>query len=128
MSENKDLVTREEKELEKTRELPSVRPLVDIFENESEILLHADMPGVVKEDISINMDNGKLYLSGIRRMEKTGAMTWEEFGDLEYTRTFSVPQTIDIAKVSADLNDGVLKLHLPKSEAAKPRRIEINAA
>jgi HSP20 family molecular chaperone IbpA len=128
MSENKDLVTSENKELEKTRELPSVRPLVDIFENDSEILLHADMPGVLKEDISINMDNGKLYLSGIRHMEKAGAVTWEEFGDLEYTRTFSVPQTIDVAKVSADLTDGVLKLHLPKSEAAKPRRIEINAA
>ncbi len=128
MSENKELVASENKELEKTRELPSVRPLVDIFENDSEILLHADMPGVVKEDISINMDNGKLYLSGIRHMEKVGAVNWEEFGDLEYTRTFSVPQTIDVAKVSADLIDGVLKLHLPKSEAAKPRRIEINAA
>jgi HSP20 family molecular chaperone IbpA len=128
MSENKEIVTSENKDLEKTRELPSVRPLVDIFENDSEILLHADMPGVVKKDISINMDNGKLYLSGIRYMEKVGAVTWEEFGDLEYTRTFSVPQTIDVAKVSADLTDGVLKLHLPKSEAAKPRRIEINAS
>jgi len=128
MSENKDLVAREDKTPEKTRELPSVRPLVDIFENDAEILLHADMPGVVKENININMDNGKLYLSGIRHLEKTGAATWEEFGDLEYTRTFSVPQTIDVSKVSAELTNGVLKLHLPKSEAAKPRRIEIKAA
>ncbi len=128
MNENKNLVTREDKIPEKTRELPSVRPLVDIFENDAEILLHADMPGVVKENININMDNGKLYLSSIRHLEKTGAATWEEFGDLEYTRTFSVPQTIDVSKVSAEFTNGVLKLRLPKSEAAKPRRIEIKAA
>ena len=119
---------REDNNMEKTRELPSIIPMVDIFENDGEILLYTDMPGVVKKDININMDNGKLYLSGVRRMEKTGAATWEEFGDLEYTRTFSVPQSIDIAKVNAELTDGVLKLHLPKSEAAKPRRIEIKTA
>ncbi len=128
MSENKNITKREEEHMEKTHELPSVRPMVDIFENEAEILLYTDMPGVVKKDININMDNGKLYLTGIRRMEKAGATTWEEFGDVEYTRAFSVPQSIDIAKVSAELTDGVLKLHLPKSEAAKPRRIEIKSA
>ena len=128
MSENKNIMKREEDNIEKTHELPSVRPLVDIFENEGEILLYTDMPGVVKKDISINMDNGKLYLSGVRRMERAGATTWEEFGDVEYTRTFSVPQSIDMENVSAELTDGVLKLHLPKSEAAKPRRIEIKNA
>jgi len=128
MSENKNIMKREEENMKKAHELPSIRPMVDIFENEGEILFHTDMPGVVKKDININMDNGKLYLSGIRRLERAGATTWEEFGDVEYTRTFSVPQSIDIEKVSAELTDGVLKLHLPKSEAAKPRRIEIKSA
>ena len=128
MSDSRELVKSEEKSVEKTRELPSVRPVVDIYENEEEILLHIDMPGVSSSDIDINMDNGKLHLSGVRRLESDGAATWREFGDLEYTRTFSVPQTIDVERVNAELTDGVLKLHLPKSEASRPRRIEIKAA
>jgi HSP20 family molecular chaperone IbpA len=101
---------------------------VDIFENEGEIILHADMPGVMKDDVAINIDNGKMTLSGIRRLQLAGALTRREFTDAaEYRRTFSVPQSIDVNKVHAELKDGVLRLHLPKSEAAKPRQIEIQA-
>lgn len=127
MNEKAEVVAREESMPERSRELPGVAPLVDIFENNDEILLHVDMPGVAKEDISVNIDNGKLYLSGARRMETTGAPQWEEFGNVEFQRTFSVPQTIDSNKVNAELKDGILHLHLPKSEAAKPRQIEIKA-
>jgi HSP20 family protein len=126
MSETKEIVTREENLPESSRPIPAVAPVVDIYENEDEILLHADMPGVLKEDVSVNVDNGKLAISGIRRLTAAGAVNWAEFGDVEYQRTFSVPQTIDVAKVNAELKDGVLKLHLPKSESAKPRRIEIH--
>ena len=128
MSERTELAKREETTPENTRRIPKVRPLVDIYENEDEILLHADMPGVTKEEISINIDNGKLHLSGVRGIKAEGAANWVEFGDVEYVRSFSVPQTIDIEKVNAELKDGVLRLHLPKSEAAKPRQIEIKAA
>ena len=83
------------------------------------------MPGVLKDDISVDIDNGRLSLSGTRRLETTGAANWEEFGEVEYQRTFSVPQTIDVNKVNAKLKDGVLKLHLPKSEASKARQINI---
>ena len=103
-------------------------PVVDIYENTDEILLHADMPGVAKEDITVNVDNGKLSIMGMRRVTGGGAANWAEFGDVEYTRVFSVPQAIDVGKVNAELRDGVLRLHLPKSEAAKPRQIEIKAA
>jgi HSP20 family molecular chaperone IbpA len=54
--------------------------------------------------------------------------TWEEFVDIEYVRSFSIPQTINVEDVEAKLKDGVLTLHLPKSEAAKPRLVEIKAA
>ena len=128
MSERTELVKKEETTVENTRRIPKVRPLVDIYENDDEILLHADMPGVTKEAISINIDNGKLQLSGVRGLKAEGAANWVEFGDVEYVRSFSVPQTIDIEKVNAELKDGVLRLHLPKSEAAKPRQIEIKAA
>lgn len=128
MNENTELVTRDKQRGELVgNQLPLTAPAVDIFENESEILLHADMPGVMKEDVSISIDNGKMILSGVRRLHPTGAANWREFVDTEYRRTFSVPQTIDIDKVHAELKDGVLRLHLPKSESAKPRQIEINA-
>jgi len=128
MSENTDLTTRKEEMLERRQELPTVAPVVDIYENEDEILLYADMPGVTKENITVNVDNGKLEISGTRNLEKKGTGSWQEFGDVEYKRAFSVPQSIDVAKVNAELKEGVLRLHLPKSEAAKPRTIEINTA
>ena len=67
-------------------------------------------------------------MSGIKKMQPTGAAQWEEFGNVEYRRTFSVPQTIAVDKIDAELKNGVLLLHLPKSEAAKPKQIEVKAA
>lgn len=128
MSETTDLTRKKESLPERRREIPGVAPLVDIYENDDEILLHVDMPGVDKKDIAVNIDNGQLALSGLRKVETTGSAQWEEFGDVEFERTFSVPQTIDIEKVGAEMKDGVLRLHLPKSEAAKPRQIEIKVA
>lgn len=125
MNENTELIARTDQGGELVNQLPLTTPAVDIFENDDEILLHADMPGVAKEDISINIDNGKMTLSGIQRLHTTGAANWREFADTEFRRTFSVPQSIDINKVHAELKEGVLRLHLPKSEAAKPRQIEI---
>lgn len=128
MSERKDIVKKDESAIEKARALRTAVPYVDIYENNDEILLHADMPGVKKEDISVNIDNGTLSLSGVRRFDDKGVSTWKEFTDVEYVRRFSVPQSIDVDQVKAELKDGVLKLHLPKSEAGKPKMIEIKAA
>jgi HSP20 family molecular chaperone IbpA len=125
MDKSQEIVKQDEKNVEKTHELYEATPAVDIYENDNEILLHADMPGVVKENISVDIDNGKLSISGVRKLETEGAATYEEFSDVEYVRSFSIPQTIDVEKVEAELKNGVLKLHLPKSEAAKPRQIEI---
>jgi HSP20 family molecular chaperone IbpA len=127
MAKNTDLTTRKESMLEKRQEIRRAVPLVDIYENEEEILLYADMPGVAKESITVNVDNGKLEISGIRNLKVTGSSSWQEFGDIEYRRVFSVPQSIDVDKVNAELKEGVLKLHLPKTEAAKPRTIQISA-
>jgi len=128
MVEKTEIAKRDERNREKARALYEIAPAVDIFENDNEILLHADMPGVEKKDLSVNIDNGTLSLSGIRRLQTKGTATWEEFGNAEYIRRFSVPPTIDVERVEAELKEGVLKLHLPKSEAAKPRRIEIKTA
>lgn len=128
MSHRSDIMKTGDKNIEKTRKLDTIQPLVDIYENEEEILLFADMPGVIKENLKVNVDNGTLSLSGVRQLEPRGVARWEEFGNVEYGRNFSIPQTINVEKVYAEIKDGVLKLHLPKSEAAKPRLIQINAA
>ncbi|MBM9616601.1 Hsp20/alpha crystallin family protein [Desulfobulbus rhabdoformis] len=127
MSTNTDLVAQKDQGKNISKQLPVIAPEVDVFENDQEILLQADMPGVLKEDIVINIDNGKMVLSGIRRLESVGADTWKEFGEVEFRRNFSVPQSIDTNQVNAEFKDGQLCLHLPKSEAAKPRQIEIKA-
>ncbi|MDH3349079.1 MAG: Hsp20/alpha crystallin family protein [Desulfobulbaceae bacterium] len=128
MIEKANITTKKESLPERSHELPSIIPVVDIYENEDEILLHADMPGVAKEDITVNIDNGKLDIFGVRNMKTSGVASWEEFENVEFRRSFSVPQAIDVGKIGAKLKDGVLKLHLPKSEAAKPKQIEIKAA
>lgn len=128
MREKTDLVKKEGSLPERRRQITAIAPLVDIYENDDEILLYVDMPGVDKKDIAVEIDNGQLALSGLRKVETTGSAQWEEFGDVEFQRTFSVPQTIDMEKVNAELKDGVLHLHLVKSEAAKPRQIEIKVA
>jgi HSP20 family molecular chaperone IbpA len=127
MKETTDLTTRKENMVEKRQELARVAPMVDIYENEEEILLFADMPGVAKDNITVNVDNGRLEITGARRLQAKGTSNWQEFGDVEYRRVFSVPQSIDVGKVNAELRDGVLKLHLPKTEAAKPKTIRISA-
>lgn len=125
--DNKDLVKKNKQSVESTRNIRRLAPLVDIYENSDEILLHAEMPGVKKDQISVNIDNGNLSLSGVRTLSMEGVADWAEFGDVEYQRVFSVPQTIDVGKVRAELKDGILALHLPKSEAAKPKTIKVNA-
>lgn len=128
MSNRQDITTTQDKTMEKTRELRTATPSVDIYENENEILLYVDMPGVHKEDVTVNIENGKLSISGVRKLGQQGVSNWAEFVDVEYIRNFSIPQTIKVENVGATLKDGVLTLHLPKSEAAKPRLIEIKAA
>lgn len=126
--DTKDMTKKDQQAVESTRNIRQVAPLVDIYENNDEILLHAEMPGVKKDQISVNIDNGNLTLSGVRTLSRDGVAEWAEFGDVEYQRVFSVPQSIDVENVKAELKDGILALHLPKSEAAKPKTIEVKAA
>ena len=128
MRETTAVMKKEDTPLKPTLQLRSIAPEVDILENEEEILLYADLPGVTREDLTVHIDNGKLTLNAIRKLKAEGAAVWEELGDVEYHRVFSVPQSIDTANISAELRDGVLKLHMAKSAGAKPRKIEIKAA
>ena len=106
---------------EKMAQRAAVAPAVDIFENKDELLILADLPGVLKEDLSINFDKGHLTLEG--RLRDFGP----EEEPFDFRRTFVVPQGIDAEKISANLQSGVLRVVLPKPAAIKPRQIAVNA-
>lgn len=110
------------------RERQTFAPPVDIYENADEFLIVADLPGVKQEDVRINYERGRIDLAATANMAPENA-TIIAGSDLsaDYRRSFSVPGTIDVDKISADLKTGVLYLHLPKSERAKPRQIKVRS-
>jgi len=101
-------------------------PRVDILESADELTLFADMPGVKPEDVDVRLDNGELTLHGRcapRRQHATSLLA--EYGVGDFYRVFSVGQSIDPSKITAELKQGVLTVHLPKSEAVKPKKINV---
>jgi HSP20 family molecular chaperone IbpA len=103
---------------------------VDIFETDSEITLLADMPGVASGDVSIDLRDGVLSLSGDVKpwegSDESDVLVEFEIG--KYFRQFTLSEAIDQDKIDAKLEDGVLHLTLPKAEKVLPRRIEVKAA
>lgn len=102
-----------------------LRPAVSIVEDEAGLLLTADLPGTSKEALDINVDKGILTIKAEVSRQLPGRPIYSEFEWAPYFRQFQMPDVIDQAKVRAELNNGVLTLHLPKAEAAKPRKIEV---
>lgn len=104
-------------------------PDVDIFENERQITLLADMPGVTPEDVQIDLNDDVLTISGgVKPFE--GANESDvliEFEIGRYYRQFTLSEVIDQKKIAAKLEDGVLRLTLPKAEKAMPRQIAVTA-
>jgi len=117
----------EESRPENVEDRPWVTPRVDIFENDQELLLKADVPGVREGSLDIRLDQEELTFSGRREELDAGTPLGREFRMVDYRRTFLVPTGIDHGKVTAELKNGVLWLHLPKSEAVKPRQITVKA-
>jgi HSP20 family molecular chaperone IbpA len=104
------------------------KPVVDIFENDSEITLLADMPGVSPDSVNIDLRNGVLTIAGdIKPWEGPDESDVRvEFEIGKYYRQFTLSETIDQEKIEANLEDGTLRLTLPKSQKAIPRPIVIN--
>lgn len=103
-------------------------PLVDIAEDEKEYQIKAEVPEVKKEDLQVTVENGVLSISGERKFEKeeTGKKYHrQERSYGSFVRTFSLPEAVDPAGVQAEFKDGVLLVHLPKSEKARPKSIEV---
>lgn len=103
-------------------------PVVDISENDGEYLIKAELPEVKKEDVKVTVEDGVLSIQGERRQEK------EEKGKKyhrversygSFVRSFTLPESVDETAVKAEYKDGVLNLHLPKSEKVKPKAIDV---
>jgi HSP20 family molecular chaperone IbpA len=107
---------------------PTIAPYVDVYENSTEILLLADVPGATREGIEVHIDKGQLWLHARRAAWAEGKQVAGEQRDYDYERVFTVPSGIDASKIDAELANGVLTVHLPKSESLKPRKIAIKAS
>jgi HSP20 family protein len=103
-----------------------VSPEVNIFETAEGYILEAEMPGVGKDGLEITLEGNEITIIGHRRHEQfPGEPLFRESHAADYRRVFELDPAIDTAKVSAKMDQGVLTLTLPKSEAVKPRKIVI---
>jgi HSP20 family protein len=103
-------------------------PLVDIIEDEKQYIIAAELPDVRKEDVKVTMENGVLNVRGERRFERESETA--KFHRVErsygtFARSFTIPDDGDSSTVTADFRDGMLKIRIGKSEAAKPKQIEV---
>ena len=130
-SKSREIQVKPKKELaspaEQTKPGVVFTPSVDIFETERELTLLADLPGVAAENLTIDLRENTLTLTGevepFERADEEDILIEYETG--KYYRQFSLSNVIDQNKINAKLTDGVLRLTLPKVEEAKPRKIEV---
>jgi len=134
MTDTKDIQVKEKQEVrapaEQTKPGPVFSPEVDIFENDRAIVLLADMPGVKSKDLNIDLHENTLTITGdvlpFEGKDEEDIVIEYEIG--RFTRQFSLSEVIDQNKIEAKLEDGVLRLTLPKVEKAAPRKITVKAA
>jgi HSP20 family protein len=104
-------------------------PRFDIWETDNELLLYGDLPGVSPENLDIRFENHELTVHGRVGARHEGIeFLYGEYGIGDFHRTFTIGEAIETDKISAEMHHGVLILHLPKSEKAKPRRIAVKGA
>jgi len=133
MSDSNALQVKDKQEVtapaEQTRPGVVFTPDVDIFENDKDITLLADMPGVAAEDITIDLNDNVLSISGeVKPFEdKKASDIVIEFAIGRYSRQFTLSEAIDQSRIEARHEDGVLRLTLPKAEKAIPRQIAVSA-
>ena len=114
--------------IERTHGGATYSPRIDIWETSDELVLYADMPGVSAESLDIQFENRELRIHGkVPARHEEINFLYGEYGIGDFYRTFTIGETIEAEKISAELKNGVLTLHLPKTEAVKPRRIEVKS-
>jgi len=133
MTETKELQAKGKVEVaasaEQIKPGPVFTPNVDIFETDKEIIMLADIPGVKAPDLTIDLRDDTLTLTGevkpLNRPEEQDILIEYQFG--RYYRQFTLAEVIDQSKIDAELNNGILRLTLPKAEKAMPRQIAVKA-
>lgn len=114
--------------VERTRGGVTYTPRIDICESDDELVLYADLPGVAPEDLDIRFENKELTIHAkVSPRHSDIQFLYGEYGIGDFFRTFAIGETIDSEKISAEMKNGVLILHLPKTEQVKPRRIEVKS-
>ncbi len=111
------------------KDLAAWRPKVDVRESEKEFVIHAELPGLTKEHVNVELDKGVLTISGERKFEKKDEQ--EQFHRIErsygkFQRSFAVPEGLDPNTIQATFNNGVLEVTMPKPEVKTPASTKIN--
>lgn len=110
-------------------DLTAWAPAVDIHEAEQELVVKADLPGMEEKDLDVRVENNILTIRGERKAEKE--VSEDNYLRVErsygaFSRSFTLSNTVDTEKIKAEYRDGVLTLHIPKREEAKPKQIKVN--
>ena len=104
-----------------------VTPLADVESNENAYTIHAEMPGVDKSNLEITVDKGELTIIGHRHVQPpAGDPVYLEIRQADFRRVYELDPAVDTTKITAHMDQGVLTLTLPKSEAVKPRKITVD--
>ena len=117
ITEAKPIATREEERY--------LRPPVDIYETPDSLRVVADLPCVEKDGLDVRVDNGILTIEGRTAYTPEHEMYYSEFSMLNFFRQFELDEEIDQERISAELKSGVLTIHLPKAQKAKPKQITV---
>jgi len=113
---------------EQTRGGVYFTPRVDILETEQELTLYADVPGVRPEDVDLRYEQGELILHGrVQPRHEAENFLLREYEEGDFYRAFTIHESIDSSRIEAECKNGVVVVHLPKVEQAKPRRINVQA-
>ena len=102
-------------------------PAANVREDKDGYVVEAEMPGVPKDGLELTVENGELVIIGRRTpLQSSGTPVYRESRRLDYRRAFELDPSLDTTKITAKLDQGVLTLHLPKTEAVKPRKIAVS--
>ena len=125
MSEHREITKSEERLPERVSERRVIAPPVDVYENDEEILVVADLPGVTRDNLRIDFEDNRLTIEASRAEKDERTWLFREQVDADYRRSFEVAPGIDVDNIKATLEGGVLSVHLPKSPELRPRKIPI---
>lgn len=134
MADKQELQVQEKREVEKaqeqTRPMRAFLPTADIFETEDALTVVLEMPGVDRNNIDVNVENGVLMIEGRIDFSKYEGLQpiYSEYNIGPFRRSFRISSRIDQDKIRAEMRDGIITLTLPKAEEAKPRRIEVRTS